>query len=236
MVLNQYEVDFKMAKEKLNPFKDSKTIEDTIDTRQRDIDNILGLVDALDSHFKTQVVDIIKKHNKGVVDYNILAKYDKDGEENKKYNSKATKEVRDLVNQVYDISNEYHPLKGLIDEKLKDNYFHKQMIDGIYTKHKDNIKKAVGERGFHRLVKKTQDENLEEVTGELSKKIISDVNSEEHGDAIYDYLKKKYDLDPAKINEEHFKRNIDQAFGVHIEGRASKGFYHRSFKKYKKAA
>ncbi|MBU0666057.1 MAG: hypothetical protein ABIC91_00800 [Nanoarchaeota archaeon] len=215
-------------KEKPEDDWDYDNIDKTIESRKTDMDGIIGSVKAMDSHLNYKIAEILKKYSgEGTIKYTILEEGHKD------YNEKAKKEVEDLVDKVYDVNSDIHPLKDVLSgDMLKNNYFNKKMIDGIYTPHKNKIKQSVGKKDFMAIAEDEQTANFKKLNNELFQHSIEDINPDKHGDGWMKYLIKEHNLDEEKIHKDSMRRNIQNyAFG-HITRQFNKDKLYSEHHKY----
>ena len=97
----------------------------------------------MDSQLDYEIAKILKKKGDAIPNYDYI------NEDSKVYDAELAKKVLDKIDEVYGLESELHPLKGVIDKaKIDKNYFNKRLVEGLYFKHKDTIKKMVGKKGF----------------------------------------------------------------------------------------
>lgn len=218
-----------MADEKKDPWEKS-TISKTIKTRKAHRRDLLHVINAMDSQLEYELAKMLKKKGDVVPNYDYIIEgsdvYDKD----------LAKKVVNLIDKVYDVDSDLHPLKSVIDKaNLDKNYFNKQLIDGLYFSHKEGIKQAVGKRHFVEIMKKTQGANVEKIGQETQKHAVGDIDPDKHGDSIYDFIKDEYKIDESKVDKDRLKHDATTIMYNHIFGQLGKDDLHEMYRK-KKAA
>ncbi|MBT4935617.1 hypothetical protein HOL21_02535 [Candidatus Woesearchaeota archaeon] len=216
-------------KKKKDPWhKDN--IDKTIKSRQNDQRNLLNVIQAMDSQLQHEVTNILKaKAGEGIPDWSLLDR------ESSKYDKKVADSVRAKIDEVYSIDSKLHPLAGVIKKAgLDNNYFNKKLIEGIYFKHTDALKKNVGAKDYMAVMKSVHKNNLDKVEEQSLEHLLSDVDSEKHGDGVVDYIHGKHKFDKSKVNSDLMKYNPQGLLRSHMGGDLNKDTIHRQYRAGKK--
>lgn len=206
-----------------------KNITDTIKKRKAHRRDLLNVISAMDSQLEYEIARLLKKKGDTVPNYDYI------NEESDVYDKDLAKKVLEKIEEVYDIDSELHPLKGVIDKaNLDKNHYNKRLVEGVYFKHKHELKKHIGKKNFVEIMKEMQGKNRERIGEETQAHAVSDVDSEKHGSDLYGFLKDEYQFDPKKVDEGMLKRDIHEAIAHHMFGNVKKDYFHSKYKKYKK--
>ncbi|PIN76594.1 hypothetical protein COV17_01855 [Candidatus Woesearchaeota archaeon CG10_big_fil_rev_8_21_14_0_10_36_11] len=216
-------------KKKKDPWhKDS--IEDTIESRKNDQRNLLNVIQAMDSQLQFEVTNILKTHSgEGIADWSLIDR------ESKKYNQKIADLVRDKIDDVYSIDSQLHPLAGVIKRAgLEKNYFNERLVNGLYFKHVDALKRNIGAKDYMGAMKSLHKDNLEKVAKQTIEHLVADVDPETHGEGVIDYIHGKLKFDKARVNPDLMRYNAQDLLRSHIAGDLTKDVIHRQYKANKK--
>jgi hypothetical protein len=221
-----------------NPKKDPKdpwhydNIEGTLKKRKESKNDILATIRTMDANVYTEIGKVLQKHSKdGSIQMTLLQENHKD------YNAKAAAEVETLIDKLYSLDSQFHPLKGKLNlDKLEDNYFNKQMIEELYTPHKEQIKRAVKKSNFDQILQGTQQQNIRRLDEKLDDQTTKDIDAEKHGEGMLKYFLDLHKVDKSKLsgkNMDYLKNNVASLAMNHNAGHLNKDAIYDMASNYK---
>jgi len=218
-----------MAEKKKDPFA-KENIGKTLDERVQHFQNLVGALQGMDGELKAKIAKHLKKASGGPnPDYSLI------DETSKNYNAKVAQEVVDMIEGHYDTTNELSPLNKAFDASKTDPLT-KEAVTNLYHGHKESLKREVGSKNYHLVLENLQKDNLSKVIAKLDESAPAGYDMKKHGDAFFDWLKEKYQIDVKNVDAEMLKRYGHDLIGKHVTGALSKDYLHSVGRKYRKAA
>ena len=147
----------------------------------------------------------------------------------------AIEEIKKKIDAVYSLDSELHPLKEVINKAgLENNYFNNEMVKGLYFRHSETLKQAIGEKDYMAVMENVHQANLKEVRKDLSKKLFNGLDVDQHGKGIVDYIQDKYKFDEKKVSRDRLEAEAGDLLINHLNKELSKDKIHRQYKSHKK--
>jgi hypothetical protein len=189
---------------------------ETLEKRKTDRDNLLNVLDAIDSQYTVEVANILKergkKDGKKTVDYTYIH----EGHEN--YDKDTAQKVREAVDNNYNVKNDLHPLKEVFMKELgKDNHYLDEFLNDVFFRHKEQMRKAVGQSDFMEVVQNAQFQNKRQNMAETLDKALNGLDTDAQKDKVLGYFIDHYNVDEKRIqSKDLLKRNIKTIAQGHI--------------------
>lgn len=204
-------------------------IDDTLKHRQNHKRDLVNVIKAMDSQFKTEVTEVLKKHTKsGLPNWSLI------DSEHKDYNQKVADEVKAKIDAVYSLDSKLHPLAGVIKKAdLEKNYFNNQLIQGLYFKHSDTLKRTIGQKDYMSVMENLHNDNLKHVNKAVDDQILGGLDPDKHGKGVVEYIGDKYKFDKDKVSAERMENDAGDLLANHINKQLSKDSIHRTYKAHK---
>jgi len=182
-----------------------KTIEDRVQENQ----DVASAVDAIDADFEQRIKALIQDR-KGKVSDRFL------DESHKEYDSKLAGEVKKLIDSHYDVNNRFSPLNKIVKkEGLGDSPMVRRILEDVYTGHKKELYKGLGEHDFFAYFKDKKQKNMEAVRKRHNDAAVGDINPKVDGHLV-DYLVDMYKVDKSKISGDRMKQDLKQLMQQHV--------------------
>lgn len=187
----------------------------TYEERRAHRDNLLAAIQAIDESYNLAVQQRLQeKTGSSTPDWRVL------DESHEKFDKGLADEVRSMVDQYYDVTNKFHPLRDMLKDKgLADgsNYFMKSFLNDLLTKFRGDLKKAVGSSRFYEHLQGIQSANTRVIGNETIEHTVADIDSNEKRAHVAKYLKKRHDV-AAVESDEMLTRYAQDAMREHMTG------------------
>jgi hypothetical protein len=192
--------DKKEKDEKYVPWKD---IEAELEGRKSDVDNLMSLLRARDGAYKAEVAKLLKDGKNGLPNYNKLNR------SHKEFDEGLAKKVHELADKIYSPEYDLDPFYKIFNpEQVKEGSHYRRIIENIFSKHKADIKRGVGRSDYAGYIEGIQNQANQEYQSEQIKLVVGDLNPDEHGKKVYEYVIEKTKADKKKVSEELVKNNL----------------------------